>query len=224
MASAAGQGEHDDGCYGRACRWHHYPCMVFRCGWSYRGHRCLVVPHEAADFGLLPILRLLTRRADYDHLPRMRQYDCNEPMNRRRSHVWLFRTAVAAAAVLFLLNIASGWFTAGWFVQTGSRDYMPGVGEGMVGLAISDAGWIQGRGVLFETHGLRLRWWYLLTRTPKSAQFFIPILMPTLVAAGLAWYWRPRCIPDACCQSCGYDLSSVATRVCPECGATITHA
>lgn len=94
----------------------------------------------------------------------------------------------------------------------------------MIGLAISDAGWIQGRGVLFETHDLRLRWWYFFARTPKSVQFFIPIWMPMLVVAGLAWCWRPKRISDGCCQSCGYDIHAVHTDTCPECGATITHA
>jgi hypothetical protein len=136
----------------------------------------------------------------------------------RKSQIWLYRTAVSGAAVLFLLNIASGWFTAGWFVQVGSRDYMPGVGVGIIGLAISDAGWIQGGDVLFETHDFRLRWWHLFARTPKSAQLFIPIWMPMLVAAGFAWYWRPRRIPVACCQSCGYALDGLASDTCPECG------
>lgn len=125
---------------------------------------------------------------------------------------------------MLALYIMTGWYTVGRFQTIGSRDYMVGAGEGMVGLAISDPDWIQGTDMLFEKHDARWRWWFIIARTPKSSQFFVPIWLPLIAAVAVSWYTRPKRISDACCPSCGYALEGLTSTTCPECGTTITYA
>lgn len=48
----------------------------------------------------------------------------------------------------------------------------------------------------------------------------LPLWMPTLLFGILSaiFLYRERMFPPGCCQTCGYDLDSVAGAACPECG------
>lgn len=121
-------------------------------------------------------------------------------------------------AVLMLMYILSGWFAAGWMQVIGSRGYLLAGGEGLVGLGISDPDLIQKSGVILESQAVGWKWWFLIAQTPRSSQLFVPIWLPIMIVAFVAWYARPRKRHSDCCESCGYSLRGIKGDVCPECG------
>lgn len=54
----------------------------------------------------------------------------------------------------------------------------------------------------------------------------IPLWLPTALFGALALILklRDRAFPPGCCQTCGYDLDSVAGPACPECGTPKTES
>lgn len=64
-------------------------------------------------------------------------------------------------------------------------------------------------------------WSLGLTRpTLTRDEFTLPMWLPLLafMLPTVALWWRDRCLPAHCCQSCGYDLTGNTGGACPKCG------
>lgn len=58
-----------------------------------------------------------------------------------------------------------------------------------------------------------------VAESPVPCCVFI-LLMPWIVAAGIAWQRKPA-HPAGHCHQCGYDLTGNVSGICPECGTPI---
>ena len=65
-----------------------------------------------------------------------------------------------------------------------------------------------------------LRLWVALM--PSLWNFVsIPLWMPAVTFATLAWFTRSRAKPRGCCGKCGYNLTGNVSGKCPECGIAV---
>ena len=142
-------------------------------------------------------------------------------------------TTLAAAASLAMIWAVSGVYSVAW---TGLSDHSHselGLWSGrvhlrrtwtpppwMLSVTHTRAGWSAGR------DGKAPRWlwgfewrWHVPPKSMRSISLTIPLWAPFAPLAALSFFlWRLDRRPAGHCVSCGYDLSGIASRRCPECG------
>ncbi len=109
------------------------------------------------------------------------------------------------------------WSTQWTLIWYAPRDITLDIAKGTLRVS-----WFEG----FGASGLHVRrlpglnLWFLVSRGLNAWVVRVPlwVFLPPLAAG--AWVsWR-RALPAASlCGACGYDLTGIATGVCPECGA-----
>ncbi|MCA9275029.1 MAG: hypothetical protein KDA29_03290 [Phycisphaerales bacterium] len=145
-------------------------------------------------------------------------------MMNRYKRAWLFRLAISLALLLIVLAVGSGWYSGGYVMQTGSRVTILGLGNGQGAFVIGEQGAQAALGWSWHRYDPSWRWWFSIAKTPQSSQMLIPLWAPALGLLVQAWWVRPKRLSKGHCVKCGYALAGVAAELCPECGATITHA
>ena len=129
-----------------------------------------------------------------------------------RNHPRWSRIFAACAVLTVLVGVASMFFV----VQLSEH---VGIGYGCfiattpnVSFYPANVGWIRTSDAWHE----RLR----LSLVPYLSWDFvrIPLWMPALIFAALAWFTRSRTKPPNHCRNCGYSLTGNTSGVCPECG------
>jgi hypothetical protein len=136
---------------------------------------------------------------------------------------WVLRWGgLAATAVIIGLLAASFWWVIGVDFPGGSASF------GFGGLSITPGQFLYTDEFL-KVHAMhwqvpswgRILWWPYAARAFGHLHIGIPLWLPlglVSMPTSLAWWrWNRRRGPDLC-PACGYDLSGIATGVCPECG------
>lgn len=132
----------------------------------------------------------------------------------RRSR-W-FTAAASAAVVTLLIMMMSPWYSMGRVQSLGPRSVAVGFEDGAVGLGLSGAGGTASAWFL-QRFPFGFRLWPEISRTAGATYFVVPLWMPLIVFAAIAWRSRRPIIPPGGCAGCGYDLRNSTGR-CPECG------
>jgi hypothetical protein len=143
------------------------------------------------------------------------EHHMNEP---RRSR-W-FTAAAAAAVVTLVLILVTPWYSMGRVQSLGPRSVALGFEDGRMGLGLSDAGGTTSAW-FFQRFPFGFSVWPEISRPAGATYLVIPLWMPLLLFAHIAWRCRRRIIPPGCCTACGYDLAGL--KACPECGPAARH-
>ncbi len=143
-------------------------------------------------------------------------------MTRRRRKA-VFAIALGAALLLALLLSIS----ARWLIQFGPHGVaVLVIGGGSIGVVVADDSGDPPAFIAPYEPGLAdwnnwaigpLGW----PHAPTAWAFFIPLYVPLLVAAAVAFHYYRLTRPPrpGCCAECGYDLTGNRSGRCPECGA-----
>ena len=152
--------------------------------------------------------------------------------SRARWPATLGRALWVTGLVLAVGFVGSAWFWVGYC----SKSWVADIGDGTLYVdSVTDSewsrplyGWSAGRNRTFLPGGGERAWTWTWWAWGKPAQswdrtaFSIWWLSPVLIVSGItlqwpAWRARRRSRRNQC-ESCGYDLSGSAGRLCPECG------
>ena len=132
----------------------------------------------------------------------------------RRSR-W-FTAAASAAVVTLLIMMVSLRYSMGRVQSIGPRSVIIGFEDGALLLGLFDVGGTASAWFL-QRFPFGFRPWPQISRPAGATYFVVPLWMPLILFAAVAWRCRRPIIPPGGCAGCGYDLRD-GIRTCPECG------
>ena len=137
-------------------------------------------------------------------------------MARSSRRTTLFVAAVAITSLCVAPMVTSMWLSFGRFQNLLGRTMIVAFDGGRAWLVIGPSDQSMPDAWHAERFDFHWDFWFEVDRS-FGMQLGVPLWIPTLIGAAVAWRLRPKADPHGC-PACGYDTRNNPTPICPECG------